>query len=456
MLSGRIAVIGAGAAGLAAACRLRELGADVTVIDAGSRPGGAVQTVRRDGWLVEHGPHLVSGLPGCVEEVARTAGVDWEQPSSALKRTLVLHRGLPVPIPATIAELLDSPLLSVAGRLRMARERFQSRSDLPDETVAAFATRRFGREVAERMFDPLARSMTGGDPRRLLASAVFPAEVTYERTTGSVLKGRARARMEARRLARRRHGAGPPPPRAPRAGLGQLIDAMAVPFGNALQHATRADGMTRDGDRLAIRSGGRALGAFEGVVLAVPPSGLGGLLRDVAAPAMVAPIEAIGELPMVSVALGYRAADVARPLEAYRLLVPSHEGLATIAVVVPTALFADRAPTGHVLLTVHLGAGSAASSDTGLVTAVRREIEPVIAARGDPVFVDVGARQPVAQPVAGHTAALEAAAAIEAAVPTLALTGAWRDGLSLHDALSGGVVAADRLAARQAGNASAY
>ncbi|MBK7595946.1 MAG: NAD(P)-binding protein [Gemmatimonadetes bacterium] len=55
----RIAVVGAGAAGLVAARRLQELGAEPVLFEAATRVGGSIETVRRDGWMAEAGPNTV-------------------------------------------------------------------------------------------------------------------------------------------------------------------------------------------------------------------------------------------------------------------------------------------------------------------------------------------------------------------------------------------------------------
>lgn len=56
----RAAVIGAGFGGLAAAVRLRALGYDVTVFEAGPQPGGRARVFRRDGFSFDAGPTVIT------------------------------------------------------------------------------------------------------------------------------------------------------------------------------------------------------------------------------------------------------------------------------------------------------------------------------------------------------------------------------------------------------------
>lgn len=63
--SKRIVVVGSGIAGLAAAHRLQErrerdgLPCEVRVLEAAARPGGAISTTHRDGFILESGPDTI-------------------------------------------------------------------------------------------------------------------------------------------------------------------------------------------------------------------------------------------------------------------------------------------------------------------------------------------------------------------------------------------------------------
>jgi oxygen-dependent protoporphyrinogen oxidase len=74
----RVVIIGGGITGLAAAHRLLERShesgkrVDLTVLEAGSRPGGIVQTRERDGFLLESGPDsFISEKPAALALVKR-------------------------------------------------------------------------------------------------------------------------------------------------------------------------------------------------------------------------------------------------------------------------------------------------------------------------------------------------------------------------------------------------
>src|SRR4051794_6562636 len=71
----RVAVIGAGLGGLAAALRLQGAGHDVVVLEARERPGGRAYQLRDGGFTWDTGPSLVT-MPWVLEETFAAAGLD--------------------------------------------------------------------------------------------------------------------------------------------------------------------------------------------------------------------------------------------------------------------------------------------------------------------------------------------------------------------------------------------
>lgn len=444
----RIAVIGGGASGLAAAARLGALGADVTLLERDAVPGGQLRTHRDQGWLVERGALLVAEPAPPVRALLDSAGLGPRtiRASAAARRRYVVHRGEALPIPATLGDLIASPLLSIAGRLRMAREPFVGkRTTGEDESVDAFARRRFGDEVAERLFDSLVSEMCGGDATRVLARYLFPRLVEFEQSAGSVLKGQMRAGMEARRRTRGKPlGAWSCPD-----GLGEVAMALAAAAGVRVHTGARVTGLepSTTGYWLTTDSGREH---FDGVVATLSPLAL----AEIAGPASWrARVEGLAAMPVasvVSVALGFRREAVAHPLDGLSLRVPSHEGRPLLAVFVPTAVFPGRAPEGHVQVSAVMGGARhpelVAMAAPDLVALAESELAGLLGITAPPRFSDVTA-WPAAlpQPVAGHGEHLAAATLLEAELPGVVLTGSWRDGLAVSDVLRGGVCAAERL-----------
>jgi oxygen-dependent protoporphyrinogen oxidase len=161
----------------------------------------------------------------------------------------------------------------------------------------------------------------------------------------------------------------------------------------------------------------------------------------------------IPHAPVASVSLGFARESIRHPLDGLSIRMPSDEARPLLTILIPSAVFAGRAPEGQVLLTVLAGGVRhpevAALADPELLALVRDQLADLIGAKGEPTFTAV-TRWPDAFPqtVRGHAARLAAADQLEEMMPRMALAGSWRDGIVVSDVLRGGMRAADRLAAR--------
>ncbi|HQW66899.1 MAG TPA: protoporphyrinogen oxidase [Gemmatimonadales bacterium] len=451
MSARRVVVVGGGIAGLVAARRLMELGCDPVLLEATSRVGGAIETVARDGWLAEAGSNTVMEPEPAVRALLERVGLGERilRPGPAVKRRYLVHDGAPVPVPLSPSELVSTPILSVAGRLRLLKEPFVARGDDdPDETVEAFARRRFGDEVATRLFDPLIAGTTGADPARVLVRYAFPRLVEYERTAGSILKGAMRSRSQARRRGEVLGGSlwtclG---------GLGDVPAHLATALGTRVQLGRRVVRVATDGARFLLTSDVGAVEGADAVCFASPARAFADI--DVAVPGgdALAATASIPHSSLASVSLGYRRRDVTHPLDGFGMLAPSCEQRRILGVLFPSSLFVGRAPEGHVLLTTFAGGMRnpevSGLGDDDLVAVVRAELHALLGVSGEPVFRELRRwhdSHPLA--VAGHAARMAPVQALEASQPRLAFAGCWHGGAGVHDVMLGGMRAAERLAA---------
>ncbi|MFM9106877.1 MAG: protoporphyrinogen oxidase, partial [Chloroflexota bacterium] len=428
--SPRVAVIGGGIAGLAAAHRLlrRMPEARVVLIEGAARLGGKIATERVDGFLVESGPDsFLSSKPrgaGLCEELGlggELQGITPRPHRAYVLRGNRLHElpeGLTGLVPTKLGPLARSPLLSARGKARMAMDYvIPARPGDEDESLGGFIRRRLGDEAWERLVEPLMAGIYAGDGDRLSLLATFPQLREGELAHGGLIRGVLATKAKAQGPEAGGNGAAVPAKPAflaPREGLGHLVAALEARLRAAgaeirLGDAAREVRAAGEGATVALRSGEEI--AADAVIVAAEAWAAGDLLAG-AAPGLAADLRAIPHASSAIVSLAWPLRDVPRPLEAHGYLNPRVENRAALACTWTSRKWAGRAPEGHVLMRVFIGRFGReevlAGDDADLVRIAREDVGERLGIVAAPDLARVQ-RWPRAMPqyVIGHRARVE-------------------------------------------------
>ncbi len=446
----RIAVVGGGIAGIAAALDLLDH-AEITLFEASDRLGGPVQTVDFAGARVEAGPDsFLARRPEMIDLAERLGFGDaliaptvTEAGIWSYDAVRTMPAGLVLGVPRTLDGLAASGIISPEGLERAAREPALAATDVGDDIgMGDLVERRYGREVFERLVDPLMGGVHAGRSE-LLSTEVAAPQLLAAARNGSLMQSLP----------------DPPPSSDPvfltvASGLGDLIGAAT----NALAGATvKTNSPVRE-----LRVVGNAWEVdgepFDGVVLATHASATAALLDGICAEASRA-LSTVTYASVVLTLMAYPTNALPKPFRLSGYLVPRVERKLTSAISWWNAKWAQRAPAGTEVVRLSTGriddVRHRALADDELVERLHAELVEATGLRADAPTAALVNRYEESLPQfrVNHlreVAAPAHAAAANAPAP-LALAGSCYEGLGLPACVASGRAAAKSVLSRFSG-----
>jgi len=458
-----VAVIGGGITGLAAAHRLGELSpsAQVTLFESGSRVGGILDTVKRDGFLLECGAdNFITNLPEATDLCRRIGFSDQlVNTNDGLRQAFVVSRGklhnIPdgfiVMAPSKLWPILSTPILSPLGKLRLAWEYFVRSSYSNDESLASFATRRFGRETYERLIQPLVGSIYATNPDRLSLQATLPRFIEMERKYGSLIRGAYRER--AARQQRSDSGSGAPYSlfMAPRDGMSSLVAALAerLPSDTIRLNSPieRLEQSANGRWSLSLNAGEHESIEVDGVIVATPARIAADTLATVDAQ-LSSGLASIAYSSSAIVSLGFDREQIGHALNGFGFVVPATEQRRILSASFSSVKYPGRAPAGKALIRVFINGAAVPNmlqlSQSELVSIAMSELKSLLGISGEPILQHL-VRYPAAMPQyeLGHCAKIEALQQRTAQLPGLQLASNAYQGIGIPNCIRSAEAAAE-------------
>lgn len=504
-------IIGGGIAGLAAAHRLLERSAElrmqirVTLLEAGPRVGGIIQTEQHDGFLLERGPDsFISEKPQALE-LARRLGLESHliETNQSHRRSFIVRRGrlLPVPegfhliAPARLWPFLTSGIFSWPGKARMVMDLWLPRRKLngnadddPDESLAHFVRRRLGQEALERMAQPMVGGIYTADPETLSLQATMPRFLEMERKHRSLIRA-LRKQGESTPADRVEYG-GEEKAASSRSspkegtsgarysiflsfdrGMQFFTDKLAERISNlgsqisdgdksnasAIQLSTRVESLEREREttnagemtkwRVATNTNKTLIA--DAVCLALPGPVSSRLLQDIDAE-LASELAGISYASSATINLAYKRSDIPHPLNGFGFVVPFIENRSLIACTFSSVKFAGRAPDGCVLLRVFVG-GALQPDMLGLpedelLARVGHDLRDLLGIEQPPLFRELTTwEKSMPQYHLGHLDKVKRIQTRVALLPQLTLAGNAYSGTGIPDCVRSGETAADQL-----------
>jgi oxygen-dependent protoporphyrinogen oxidase len=204
MKNKKVVVIGGGITGMTAAYFLQKeikeksLPLEVKLIESSNRLGGVIQTIRKDGFIIEKGPDSIvvtkkSGLK-LIEEIGLKDQVIYNIAGKsyiyARGKLHTMPEGSYMGIPTKVTPFAVSSLFSPLGKMRAAGDFILPKGKPQiDQSLGLFFRRRLGDEVVENLIEPLLSGIYSGDIDDLSLMALFPNFYEMEQKHRSLVLG---------------------------------------------------------------------------------------------------------------------------------------------------------------------------------------------------------------------------------------------------------------------------
>ena len=468
-MSWRVVVVGGGIAGLAAAHRLNELcrekscALEVVLLEASARLGGAIQTERAGEFVIEAGPDsFITEKPWALRLCERLGLAErLVSTEPAYQKIYVVHdsklislpEGFFLLAPTRMRPFLQSPLFSWRGKFRAAAELLMRRGPSDgDESLGAFVRRRFGREMLERVAQPLVAGIYAADPDRLSLSATMPRFQEMERRRRSIILA---MRSEQRRRARGREagsGARWSLFVSLRGGMQELVDTLYRRLDQAsTRMQARATALLRDPAKAGwqIVADNQQVFEADAVVLATPAFHVAEMLERLE-PGAAGELKQIGYTSTATVSLAFRRADFPKPPDSFGFVVPAAEKRKIMACTFSSLKYPGRAPQDFILLRAFVGGALQPElldlDDGAIERNVRAELGSLLGVHAGPLLSRIH-RHPKSMPQyhVGHQARIERIERALQRFPTLALAGSAYRGVGIADCVRSGEEAAEKI-----------
>ncbi len=454
----RLAVVGAGVSGLAAARELvrasGEAGApaQVTVFESEERVGGRVLSAEVRGQRVDLGAESMLVRDPSTIDTLRSLGLDGElvRPGTTSasiwsgRRLVPIPKGTSLGVPLHPLQLEVIRLLGPLGSLRAFLEPWLLGPTVtPDDPLGPFLVGRLGKVAVRRLVDPLLGGVYAGPAELLSAGAVAPHLLAALGRDRSLLRGLRRQP--------------PAPPGAAtgfislRSGLQTLAEKLAEGLEpSALRLRTPVSGAWPGPWGKVRVEASQGSGEFDGLVVAVPAPAAAQLLQGLA-PELARELRRQRYSNVATITLAYPESALSRRPPGSGFLVPRFPGRVVTACTFMDQKWPHLRRPGILLLRASAGGHGddwpLEVDDATLVTSVHTHLRRHLGLRQVPLEARVQRWAPaLPQYRAGHLAWRDSVEAQVATLPhPVVLAGAAYRGVGLEACLRDGARTAQAL-----------
>lgn len=343
----KVAIIGGGISGIATAFYIlkQEPQTKITIFEKMPQLGGKMKTKEVEGFFFEEGSNgFLSNKPDTLELIKLAGCEDILLRSDDNARIRYIYKEALHRLPESAKAFIQTPLLSLKGKLRVAWEYFTpAKKDTSDETLQSFGYRRVGKEMTDVFLDAMVAGIFASTPDKISVLSAFPAVVKLEQEYGGLFRGM---------IAKKKKEAGP-------GGVLMSFEKGVSTFIQRLTQAMNAQIRTNTPVRKIEKKEGQYVlhvddsqEYYDKVVLATPAYESADMIVNLDEE-LAKDLKDIEYSPISVVGLGYE--ELSHPLKGFGLLTTTCSKKDILGVLWDSSIFQDRAPLGKKALRVMIG-----------------------------------------------------------------------------------------------------
>lgn len=461
ILSKNVAIIGAGITGLTSAYYMKKQNPhlNVTIYEATNRPGGKIQTYRKDGYTIELGPESYLGRKTIMTDIANEIGLGNDLITNTTGQSYIYAKNklYPIPggsimgIPTDIKPFIKTKLISPLGKLRAGLDLFKKPIEIEDDiSVGDFFRHRLGDEVLENLIEPLMGGIYGTNIDDLSLMSTFPNFKEKEEAFGSLIKGMKDEKEQ--RIKQRQLYPGVPKGQFKQFnhGLSSFIEALEKAVKNQgvdIKYNTKVeDIIVSQRDYQVVVDGKNEV--YDGVLVTTPQQVFMQWFNH--DPAFDY-FNTMDSTTVATVVLAFDEKDIENTYDGTGFVIARTSNTDITACTWTSKKWPFTTPEGKVLIRAYVGKPGDTvvddHTDEEIVSIVRRDLKQMMTFKGDPEFTIVN-RLPKSMPQyhVGHIKQIRKIQEhIKRTYPRLKITGAPFEAVGLPDCIQQGHNAVDEM-----------
>ncbi|WP_335870132.1 protoporphyrinogen oxidase [Bacillus sp. 2205SS5-2] len=454
----KVVIIGGGITGLTAAYYLqkeakeKQIALDVVLVEASHKLGGKIQTVTKDGFVIERGPDSFLERKTSAAKLASEVGMEKDLVNNSTGQSYVMvnEQLHPMPggsvmgIPTEIGPFVTTGLFSLMGKARAAGDFVLPRSKVEgDQSLGSFFRRRLGNEIVENLIEPLLSGIYAGDIDQLSLMSTFPQFYHIERKHRSLVFGMKKGM--------------PKGPKGPKKGMFLTFKNGLQSFVNAIEehldegsvlkgirveniqkHNDHYDLYLNDGNKLEANS----------IIVATPHQVLPTMFASYP---IFDPLKQMPSTSVATVAMAFPKEAIGQDINGTGFVVSRNSDYTITACTWTHKKWPHSTPEGHVLLRCYVGrAGDEAIvdlSDAEIEQIVLDDLNKTMNITMKPSFTVVTRwKESMPQYTVGHKERMNSLKQqVAQELPGVFLAGSSFDGLGLPDCIDQGVDAVNKV-----------